>query len=572
MLTRIFFLIPVLLLSTSASAALTADELVLIVNGNIPASVKSAEFYAQARQVPAGRIIKLNLPAGEEIPFAKYEQEVVPLIRAFLRDNGLETKVRCAVTFFGVPIRIGSKQLTAAETAEVAALKAELGEVARQIVPLIREVERTAAQLDPSFAPRVGEDPGDLTARADHALGAVARRMPPANDPRHKELLPQLVKLTRAFGGDAQVADKLSDRDIGLMLGAEEAKRWPARRGEIAAAHQEIAALHDRRYDPAARQRVREIMKRDFGLFGRLESVQAQIEYLGTDGTVSAFDSELACLWWRYYNRGRWQVNPLHARINLHGQPPPRTLMVTRLDGPQEGTASEIVLASLKAERDGLQGRIVIDSMGGVGPDGKPDKEGGYRSFDDKLLRLAELVASKSKMPLVLDKKHPVLPPHSVKDVALYCGWYSVRNYVPACEFKAGAVGYHVASFEMISLRSDNEKGWVAGMLNDGAAATLGAVAEPYLSAMPSPDDFFPLLMTGKLTLAEVYWKTVPMTSWMMSFIGDPLYTPFKTNPQLQPSDLSPVLQRAFASDAKGASSAATRSRAATVETPPPAP
>jgi hypothetical protein len=62
-------------------------------------SVKTAEFYAQARAVPAGRIIKLNLPAGEEIPFAKYETEVVPQVRAFLRDNGLQKKVKCAVTF-----------------------------------------------------------------------------------------------------------------------------------------------------------------------------------------------------------------------------------------------------------------------------------------------------------------------------------------------------------------------------------------------------------------------------------------------------------------------------------------
>jgi hypothetical protein len=142
---------------------------------------------------------------------------------------------------------------------------------------------------------------------------------------------------------------------------------------------------------------------------------------------------------------------------------------------------------------------------------------------------------------------------------------------VPACEFKAGAVGYHIASYEMLSLRTDNEKGWVAGMLNDGIASTLGAVAEPYLSSMPPPDEFFPLLLTGKLTLAEVYWKTTPMTSWMMSFIGDPLYTPFKVNPQLKPEQLPPLLQRAF----EGGSHApppttSPASPAANVETPPP--
>ena len=75
-------------------------------------------------------------------------------------------------------------------------------------------------------------------------------------------------------------------------------------------------------------------------------------------------------------------------------------------------------------------------------------------------------------------------------------------------------------------------------------------MAEPYLAAMPAPEEFFPLLLTGKLTLAEVYWKTTPMTSWMMSFIGDPLYTPFKANPPMQVQDLPHGLRAALNSDA----------------------
>ena len=62
-------------------------------------------------------------------------------------------------------------------------------------------------------------------------------------------------------------------------------------------------------------------------------------------------------------------------------------------------------------------------------------------------------------------------------------------------------------------------------------AATLGPVSEPYLIAFPLPDDFFPLLMTGKQSLLEVYFRTVPHLSWQMILIGDPLYTPFRKNP-----------------------------------------
>jgi uncharacterized protein (TIGR03790 family) len=345
------------------------------------------------------------------------------------------------------------------------------------------------------------------------------------------------------FGGDSLLAGKLTDAELQAVLPWDQAKRWPARREEIAEANRQAEQLQEKRWDADARKKVRQLISDNFGLFGRMGVLHAQSDYLNNDGTAAALDNELALLWWGYYNRSNWLVNPLNHR-NLAEHTP--VLMVTRLDGPQEGTAMQIILTSLKAERDGLKGKFVIDSTGGTGPGGVPDTKGGYKAFDQRLIDLAESIRNRTKIPLVLDRSPQVLPPDSIKDVALYCGWYSVRNYVPSCKFVPGALAIHVASFEMLSLRTDNEKGWVAGLLNDGVAATVGAVAEPYLGAFPLPDDFFPLLLTGKLTLAEVYWKTVPMASWMMCCIGDPLYTPFKANPQLGYEDLTPALRRAL--------------------------
>jgi uncharacterized protein (TIGR03790 family) len=137
-------------------------------------------------------------------------------------------------------------------------------------------------------------------------------------------------------------------------------------------------------------------------------------------------------------------------------------------------------------------------------------------------------------MHLVHDDRPDVLPPKSADDVALYCGWYSLRRYVPSCDFNPGAVAFHVASLEMVSLHAASESGWAAGLLRSNVSSTLGAVAEPYLGAFPAADDFFPLLLTGQLPLAEVYWRTNPMASWMINMVGDPLYTPFKANPQMK--------------------------------------
>jgi len=99
-------------------------------------------------------------------------------------------------------------------------------------------------------------------------------------------------------------------------------------------------------------------------------------------------------------------------------------------------------------------------------------------------------------------------------------------------------VGFHAASLEMVSLRDEKEHGWCRGLLNDGIAATLGAVDEPYLAAFPDPVEFFGLLLTGKYPLGEVYWLTTSTVSWRMVMIGDPLYNPYAQKPALLPNNL----------------------------------
>jgi uncharacterized protein (TIGR03790 family) len=218
-------------------------------------------------------------------------------------------------------------------------------------------------------------------------------------------------------------------------------------------------------------------------------------------------------------------------------------MMTARLDAPAVDTVRRIILDSLRAERDGLRGKVVVDSRGIAvrEPGGKPS---GYGAYDQSLRNFAHLVRTKTRLPLVLDTRDPVLPPGSVTGAAVYAGWYSVRNYVPSATFVPGAVGFHVASFELMSLRTPDERGWVANLLNNGVSATLGPVSEPYLHAFPPAEEFFPLVLAGRLTLAEAYWRTSPVTSWMMSLIGDPLYRPFATNPAIDMEDLPVGLRR----------------------------
>src|SRR5271155_2968722 len=103
---RALFAMLFLLWPLAVRGELRPDQLLLIVNRNEPQSRPLADFYAEARLVPRDQICELNLPTSDQIPFEVYEHEVMIPVRAFLRDHNLQDKVRCLVTFYGMPLRL----------------------------------------------------------------------------------------------------------------------------------------------------------------------------------------------------------------------------------------------------------------------------------------------------------------------------------------------------------------------------------------------------------------------------------------------------------------------------------
>jgi uncharacterized protein (TIGR03790 family) len=533
------FMLALFLVAVPASA-LEPENLLLLVNRNVPEGAKLAQFYRNERGVPADRILELPLPVMDDISFAQYEREVVPAVRNFLRERGLEKRVTCVVTFYGVPLRIRHHQPTPAEREEVNQLLAEQSRLRHAVRVSLESAEAVVKQSRPAFVPVAGFDMPALEARYRNALRLMLTDIAgDAEADRRGPRLSAAVAFVRSMGGPADVL-----RSFATSTTAEDQARHKEAQDKVKSAVDEIASLQENRYDPAARAALRKLVLEVFGPLDGLRLIQAQLDYLKSDATTASFDSELSLLWWTYYQRSSWQANPLYFATPAGASAHP-TLMTCRLDAPQTGQVRDLILTGRKAEREGLKGRLVLDSRNLMAR-GDQAQVGSYGWYDQSIRNLNELVRAKTKFPVTFDSSPEVLGPGAVQNVALYCGWYSVRNYVPSCRFVPGAVGFHVASYELISLRATNERGWVRGLLNDGIAATLGAVAEPYLIAFPQADEFFPLLMTGKLTLAEVYWKTQPITSWQVSLVGDPLYTPFKTNPALKVEDLPERLRVVF--------------------------
>ena len=537
--------VPFLLCMTSIAAALEPDQILLITNKNTPQGLKLAQLYAQKRNIPDHRILELNLPNSEEMPADAYDREVVPAVRAFVRENTLERKITCIVTFYGVPIRIGPHKNLPSDEVELGMLQIEQTQMPGKIEPLVVAIEQLATAGDESFKPQNGTTTDDQARRADAAMRHVALRITTASPAERDRFQNRAMELLEPVLGQMGMLERhLIEVANPLSKAAARPPTTRSTKNEaqiFAQFRASLVLLRDKKYDAESRKQLRDLVRRQLGPFEYARLLQGQIAYFQTENTIASFDSELSMLWWEYPKTG-WMANTLYYPMaGIKSLP---VMMVSRLDGPQPDTVTRIILDSLKAEAEGLKGKVVVDSRGlSGGKNGKPEP---YGQYDQSLRNFADLVQNKTKLSSITDDRADVLPAGSANDVAVYAGWYSVDKYIPACQFHPGAVAFHLASFTMVTLKSDDPRCWVRGLLNDGAAATFGPVAEPYLQSFPRADDFFPLLLTGKLTLAEVYWKTTPMTSWMNALIGDPLYTPYKINPALAIEDLPERLQPLF--------------------------
>ncbi len=241
--------------------------------------------------------------------------------------------------------------------------------------------------------------------------------------------------------------------------------------------------------------------------------------------TSASVDSELALVKADDYSLAMWIPNPYFVPLhNQTGLPvsADQVLMVSRLDGPDQDTVKRIIHDSIETEKQGLEGRAYFDARW-PRPDTRPGS--GYAAYDYSIHEAAAHIEQQNIMPVVVEETSALFQPGDCPEAALYVGWYSLARYVPAFEWQPGAVGYHIASQECQSLKRGNY--WCKRMLDEGVAATLGPVGEPYVQAFPPPEIFMKLLTDGRLSLAEVYLLSNPFWSWKMVLVGDPLYRPF---------------------------------------------
>ena len=250
---------------------------------------------------------------------------------------------------------------------------------------------------------------------------------------------------------------------------------------------------------------------------------------LSRGNALASVDSELMLVMVEDYPTAGWVTNPyfIGTMDKTLVVPKDDVLMVSRLGGPSAEIVRRISKDTLEAEKKGLSGKAYFDARWSKPKDGQK-KLSGYKFYDQAIHRAAFNVEKSGRMPIALEYTEKLFQPGQAPDAALYCGWYSLSQYVNAFTWKPGAVGYHIASSECTTLKKEGSQVWCKRLLEEGVAATIGPVDEPYVNGFPLPDVFFGFLVDGYLTLAECYLISLPYLSWKMVLIGDPLYRPFK--------------------------------------------
>lgn len=541
-----------LMLSPATSAlALEPSEIALVVARGNRESVGLAKYYCRQRGVPESQVIEVDVTPEETLDREKWRTAVRPEIQKWLTENDPEKKIRCLVTTWGIPLKISAGKPSDTDAHYLEYLTNERvsrTQKLRQIASALDRLADGAPLADaleslPNDKANTSDDAEleKLKSQLESALRSAQERIAklPAETRRMQEA--QLQQLTTAAGGATVLLQAINQQIRGREAAGETVppqllQQFELLRGRTSA-FTELKILLDGRPPGFDRDETTlRLLEQTGGLLACIEWLKAQEGVAKRNERGASFDSELSLVYWPDgYELLRWQPNYLRGSYdNSQLRKAFPTLMVARLDGPDLKTAKRLIDDAIAVEKaGGLTGKAYIDARGLTTLEGPPHEPGSYPDYDRALLVTAkglEGLKNESDEPrfeVTLNDEAELFTPGQCPDAALYCGWYSLGKYVDAFDWKQGAVAYHLASAEAVTLKEIDSQAWCKKLLEDGVAATIGPVDEPYLVSFPRPNEFFALLIQGELPLVEVYYKTQPFNSWMMVLIGDPLYRPY---------------------------------------------
>ena len=140
----------IVLALAGVAGALEPNEILVLVNGQIPESMQVGRYYCQQRKVPQDNIVSIALGAGpvDTISREDYDRLVAGTIREVIASWDEPASIRCIVTTWGVPFRVGDRPAAPGTEQRIQRLKAELEDAKKAEAKDQAALRQWEAELD----------------------------------------------------------------------------------------------------------------------------------------------------------------------------------------------------------------------------------------------------------------------------------------------------------------------------------------------------------------------------------------------------------------------------------------
>ena len=147
------------LLFCTIVSALEPNEILVIVNGDIEASVDTGRYYCQRRNVPEQNILALSLGKTliDSISRDDYDKNIADPVRKRVTDRVPGQPIRCLLTTYGVPYKVGPRGPLKDQQEHLKQLEATAGQYEKQLkdshladvnAEINKELGRVKMQID----------------------------------------------------------------------------------------------------------------------------------------------------------------------------------------------------------------------------------------------------------------------------------------------------------------------------------------------------------------------------------------------------------------------------------------
>ncbi|MCK5566229.1 MAG: hypothetical protein KAJ07_13375, partial [Planctomycetes bacterium] len=142
MFKKLFVILFVIIISGVVSG-LVPNQILIIANEDIPESISIAEYYCDKRHVPRENILKLKLgkKLSDTIKRDAYNELLAKPIRQRVDRQKITTPIRCLLTVYGVPYKVGSRGLMPGQQENLKKLTLFANDKCKQLKDVFGELE-----------------------------------------------------------------------------------------------------------------------------------------------------------------------------------------------------------------------------------------------------------------------------------------------------------------------------------------------------------------------------------------------------------------------------------------------